>query len=440
MEVCTWPARGVALQAILFLVLAAPLGASPQNGAKPPANLGDASLEELMNVEVTSVSKKDEKLSQTAAAIYVITQEDIRRSGATTIPDLLRMAPGLDVAQIDTNIWAVSARGFNSRFANKLLVLVDGRSVYSEIFSGTFWDSQDMVLEDIDRIEVIRGPGATMWGADAVNGVVNIITKPAKDTQGGLMSAAGGAGERGFGELQYGGRLGSQGYYRAYAKTLDRGPELATDPGEAQGDWSTAGGGFRLDWNTSPRDSVLAEGNIYGSGGRREIDQVMPAPPFSTENVGRAEANGGSLMSRWQRRLSNGAEIGVQVSYDHAYRDALAFRFTENVADVDFHYRLPLGERNSLVWGLGYRFTDLAMNGTFGVNLSPQNRQDNLFQGFVQDEWALIPDRVTFTAGSKFEHNPFTGFEIQPGMRLAWTPAPLHTFWVAVSRAVRTPA
>lgn len=426
--------------AVLLVSLAVSDAVGAPAGPKIPGNLGDASLEELMNVQVTSVSNKAEKLSRTPAAIYVITQEDIRRSGATTLPDLLRMVPGLDVAQIDTSTWAVSARGFNGRFANKLLVLVDGRSVYSELFSGTFWDAQNLILDDIERIEVIRGPGATTWGANAVNGVINIITKPAKETQGTLVSSAAGssAGLRGFGEFQYGGPVGSKGYYRAFAKALDQGPAQTTNPIAAQSDWMGETGGFRMDLNLSPVDSLLMEGAVYGSSASREIDVVTPGPPFLSPKVGQAGTNGGSFMSRWHRHLSNGSEMGVQLSFSHASRDDLDVAPSENMTDLDFHYRMPVGERNSFVWGLGYRFTDLSIDQGFGVQLGAPHRQDSLFQGFIQDDLSLVPDRLTLTVGSKFEHNPFTGFEFQPGMRLAWTPEARQTLWVAVSRAVRT--
>jgi iron complex outermembrane receptor protein len=240
---------------VVSLTVAWTVVAGPQDQPHP-ADLAEKSLQELLNVEVTSVSKKEERLSQVAAAVYVITQEDIRRSGATKIPDLLRMAPGLDVAQINTNTWAISARGFNDKYANKMLVLVDGRSSYSEVFSGTLWNTLDMVLEDIERIEVIRGPGATMWGANAVNGVINIITKQAKDTQGTLVSAGGGNSERAFGEARYGGAAGSQGYYRVYGKSFDRGPSAASDGSGDDGNWSGFQGGFRPACTGSPIPSA----------------------------------------------------------------------------------------------------------------------------------------------------------------------------------------
>ncbi|MEO7144603.1 MAG: TonB-dependent receptor [Bryobacteraceae bacterium] len=350
------------------------------------------------------------------------------------------MVPGLDVAQINTNSWAVSARGFNDKYANKLLVLVDGRSVYSELYSGTEWDVQNPMLEDIDRIEVIRGPGATVWGANAVNGVINIITKSSKDTQGALAVAGAGATERGFGEFRYGGQLGSSGYYRAYAKTFDRSPLGGAGGGSTEGDWSGVRGGFRMDWNASPRDVLMVEGDSYSSGLHRTIDSLTLMAPFDGTRAGRAQSDGATLLTRWRRRLANGSETVLQISYEHSGRQELFAAPALDIVDADFQDTMPVGKRNSIVWGVGYRFTGLQVAGHGGMPFPTQSRQDNLFDAFVQDEIGLAPETLTLTVGSKFEHNPFSGFEVQPSARLAWTPGARQTLWAAVSRAVRTPS
>lgn len=405
-----------------------------------PKKLADASLEELMSIEVTSVSKKEEKLSDAAAAVFVITQDDIRRSGAATIPEVLRLVPGLDVARIDTNEWAISARGFNGKYANKLLVLVDGRSVYSELYSGVYWDVQDMMLEDIDRIEVIRGPGATMWGANAVNGVINIITKSSKDTQGALLSTGGGDAERGFGALRYGGKMGTNGTYRLYGKAFDRSPLPHADGTTGDGDWSAERGGFRADWTPSARDSFLAEGDIYHSGLDRNFPMLSLTPPYQQDIAGSVIANGGSLLTRWQRNVSAGSHLALQVSYENSNRRDAQLDQQFNVTDIDFQHRFRLSDRNWFEWGLGYRFTDVKIEPISTISFNPPRRRDSLFQGFVQDDFEIVPGRLTLTFGSKFEHNPFAGFEAQPDIRMAWKLESRQTVWAAASRAVRTPS
>jgi iron complex outermembrane receptor protein len=285
------------------------VGSAEQPPGKP-RDLTALSLEELMNIEVTSVSKKEQKLSQAAAAVYVITQEDIRRSGATSIAEALRMAPGVQVARMNGSKWAISARGFNGRFANKLLVLIDGRSVYTPLFSGVYWDVQDTLLEDIDRIEVIRGPGATMWGANAVNGVINIITKAASQTQGGLVSAGGGTEERGFGGLRYGGPLGPNSHYRLYAKYSKRN-HLWTESGlGAPDEWDALRGGFRMDLNLSRHDSLTLQGDLYRNQEAQRLDLVSLSPPFRRSLRDDYKPAGGNVLGRWRHSWKGSEKIG----------------------------------------------------------------------------------------------------------------------------------
>lgn len=408
-------------------------------------DLTSKSVEDLINIEVTSVSKKEERLFQTAAAVYVITQEEIRRSGMTNIPELLRLVPGLEVARIDGNKWAITARGFNKRFANKLLVLVDGRSVYTPEFSGVYWEVQDLMLEDIERIEVIRGPGGTLWGANAVNGVINIITKRAEDTQGGLLVAGGGSEERGQGGLRYGGKLSDRAHYRVYGKYYNR-AGLADAAGAAANDGQEAvRGGGRLDWKLNDRDTLMIEGDLYHTD-LRETSILFSlhsladplVPPVNT----RGEFNGGSLLGRWARTFSERSDMALQVYYDRFDRDIYDLSVTINTFDADFQHHVAMGRRHDLVWGLGYRLNaDRIGSDPYGaVSYDPEARKTSLFSAFAQDEITLAKDRLRLTLGAKLEHNAFSGFEAQPSARLLWTPRPHQALWGAVSRAVRTPA
>lgn len=403
--------------------------------------LTETSIEDLMNIQVTSVSKRPQKLSDAAAAVFVITRDDIRRSGATSIPEILRMAPGVQVAKIDSNQWAISIRGFNSRFANKLLVLIDGRSVYTPFFSGTYWDVQDTVIEDIDRIEVIRGPGATLWGANAVNGVINIITKHTQESQGGLLVAGTGVGEeRGFGALRYGARVGDDTYYRFYFKGFDRdnGVNAAGDKGADA--WNVLRGGFRVDSEKTGRDTLTLQGDIY-KGKEGEVFTVpLLEPPYSETMDSTTNVGGGNLLTRWKRKFSSNSDMALQLYYDRTERDTALFGETRDTTDVDFQNRVMLGDSNEIVWGLGYRFSHSGFDNKRAVTFTPDRRNDEVFSAFIQDDIAVVKDQVHLIVGSKFEHNNFTGVEIQPNTRLIWTPDNSHTLWAAASRAVRTPS
>ncbi len=424
----------------LCVLLLAPL-ASVARAQKPPEDLTTVSIESLMQMEVTSVSKKQEQFSQTAAALYVITQEDIRRSGATSIPELLRMVPGLDVAHIDANTWAISSRGLNDRFTSKMLVLVDGRTVYSPLFSRVYWDVQDTLLEDIERIEVIRGPGATLWGANAVNGVINVITKHAQDTQGGLVSAGAGNQERGFGAFRYGGQLSQRGYYRFFAKYFDR-DAFANASGQPAADsWSILRGGFRTDWTLSARDSLTVQGDFYnGSVGEALPNGISLSPPMTVSFNDRAHVAGGNLLSRWNHAFSPRSETTLQLYYDLSDREDSQVDEDTRTIDLDFDHHLAFGGRHDVVWGFGCRFIADQTAGSLSLSFHPSDRADGLFSGFVQDEVVLVPGRLRLTLGTKLEHNAYTGFEVQPDVRLVWTPHSRHVIWGAVSRAVRTPS
>ena len=425
------------LESLLLLALAAPFVLL---GQKPVSrDLTDASLEDLMNMEVTSVSKKEQKLSKTGAAVFVITQEDIRRSGATNIPDLLRMVPGADVAQIDANKWAISLRGFNDRYADKVLVLIDGRSVYTPSFSGVYWDQQDVPLENIERIEVIRGPGGTVWGANAMNGVINIITKSAKATPGGLISAGTGSEDVARGLAQYGGRIGQSGAYRVFGEAFKIGNSVSPNGQEAADGWHMAHGGFRTDWDLSPRDTLMVQGDMYRTGESQTITSLMsnalPLPSTFNEQF---STNGGDVLGRWNRTLASGASLSLQMYYDRSDRREQGGGDTLNTVDFDFQHHLTLGSRHDVVWGAGYRVVKDSITPGYATTFIPLDQTTSLFSTFVQDEIRLT-NSLWLTVGSKFEHNAYTGFEYEPSARLVWTPTDRQAFWMSASRAIRQP-
>jgi iron complex outermembrane receptor protein len=405
------------------------------------SSLKELSLEELMEIEVTSPGKKLQKLSDVPAAVYVITNDDIRRSGATSIPEALRLAPGVQVARIDANKWAISVRGFDDRYANKLLVLMDGRTVYTPSFSGVFWDIQDTMLEDIERIEVIRGPGAALWGANAVNGVINIITKKAEETQGGLIAAGGGTEERGFGGMRYGLKIGSEAYARGYIKYLNRDGGVNGSGKDTADNWDVLRGGFRLDWQGSQGDSLTFQGDLYDGSYGTTGDVPLLSPPYMQKTDDHGWTFGGNLLSRWEKVLSPTSELALQAYYQRDERgDIEVKKYVEDTIDLDFQHRFHLGESQDIMYGAGYRYIHDRLTDGFLISLSPDHQSRNLFSAFLQDEITLIPDLLRVTLGSKFEHNDFTGFEVQPDFRFLLTPHPRHTIWGSISRAVRTPS
>jgi iron complex outermembrane receptor protein len=423
--------------ALVFLGLAAPLLLF---GQKPVSrDLTGASLEDLMNMEVTSVSKKEQKLSKTGAAVFVITQEDIRRSGSTNIPDLLRMVPGADVAQIDANKWAIGLRGFNDRYADKVLVLIDGRSVYTPSFSGVYWDQQNVPLENIERIEVIRGPGGTVWGANAMNGVINIITKSAKSTHGGLISASTGSQDVARGLAQYGGRIGQSGAYRIFGEAFKIGTSERPGGGEAVDGWHLEHGGFRADWDLSPRDSVMVQGDMYRTGESQTFTTLLanslPLPVTLNEQF---STNDADVLGRWNRTLGSGASLSLQMYYDRSDRREQGGGDTLNTVDFDFQHHLVLGSRHDVVWGAGYRLVRDSITPGYATTFIPLDQTTSLFSTFLQDEIRLT-NSLWLTVGSKFEHNSYTGFELEPSARLVWTPTDRQAIWMSASRAIRQP-
>jgi iron complex outermembrane receptor protein len=429
---------------VLLLALAGSLLVDPAPAApQPPADLTALSLEELMDVEVVSVSKRAEPISSAAAAVFVLTREDLRRSGATTIPEALRLVPGLQVARIDANKWAISARGFNGRFANKLLVLLDGRTVYTPLFSGVLWDVQDTLLEDVERIEVIRGPGATLWGANAVNGVINILTRPATDTQGTLVTAGGGAEERGFVAARYGGLLGAATAYRVYGKLFDRDAGVEVGGGEAADAWSVGRGGFRLERTLSEASALTLQGDGYrGEVGSALVVADVAALPNARQRTIRADdaIEGGNLLARWRHERRSGSEMRIQLYLDRTERDTAVVDETRDTWDLELQYAASATARQRLIWGLGFRRTADDIDGSDVLSFAPASRSDALWSAFLQDEITVVPERLSVIAGTKLEHNDYSGAEVQPTLRALWTPRPGHTVWAALSRAVRTPS
>jgi iron complex outermembrane receptor protein len=431
---------GAAGLILSYILSPFPAIASEETGAIPD-DLTELSIEELLNISVTSVSRKPQKLSDAVAAVFVITQEDIRRSGATSIPELLRMVPGLEVGRLDANKWAVTSRGFSGRFANKLLVLFDGRSVYTPLFSGVYWDRQNYILEDIERIEVIRGPGASLWGANAVNGVINITTKRARDSQGGLVTGGYGAHQEGFGGARFGGKIDADTWYRVYSKYYHHGG-FGADLGGSGADWEYFINGFRVDRDVTERDSVTFQGDVL----QRANDETysipsITSPPLSEQLDSEVDFSGGNLLFRWNHTLSSSSNTVFQSYYDGGRNDDdLLLSEDHNTFDLDFQHQFRPAERHSIIWGLGYRFSRSDIDDTDVIQSDADCFKDHLFSAFLQDEIALVEGRLNLTLGSKLEHNDYTGFEVQPNVRLLWTPHKDHALWASASRAVRTPS
>jgi iron complex outermembrane receptor protein len=404
-------------------------------------DLTEMSLEALMDMEVTSVSKKPEKQSAAAAAVFVISNDDLRRWGVTNIPDALRRVPGLQVARIDPNKWAISSRGFNGRFANKLLVMIDGRTVYTPLFAGVYWDMQDVMLEDVDRIEIIRGPGGTLWGANAVNGVINIITKPAMETQGNLLAGTLGNEINGIGAARHGGTLQNGAGYRVYARYSDYDKGHSED--HSHDDWHIGQTGFRGDWQHNERNTLTLQGDYYqGKSGEHVMIATGPAgpPPTAVELIDDdTDMEGGNLLFRWSHTHDSESEFVLQTYFDYVDRREAVLNEERSTIDVDLQHQVRLHERHEILWGIGYRHTNHDSRRHPSFRLVPENRDIDLYSAFIQDSIEL-DESVLLTIGSKFEHNDFTGFEYQPSARVAWTRDDNQTLWAAVSRAVRTPS
>ena len=407
----------------------------PQAGYRELKRL---SLEELSQLEITTVSKEPSRAFRTPAAIYVMTQEDIRRSGATSIPDILRLIPGVNVAQIDSGKWAVGVRGFQGRLSRAVRVMIDGRSVYTPLFAGVYWEMHHVMLEDIDRIEVVRGPGGTIWGSNAFNGVINIITKNAKDTRGTLVSVAAGTVEQSQVSVRYGAGDDKLSY-RFYGMGFSRAPQYHRD-GRDFDDWRMGQFGFRADWNPNDRDSFTFSGDSYGvlSGSKLVLNSFSPPANPAVEDNGLF--SGQNLRAVWARRFASGSDMRLETYWDRTDRQDLNYREVRNTIDFDFIHHIPF-QRHDVIWGLGARTSPSEFfQTTQTVDFLPHQQTYNVFTGFLQDEIALAPEKFYLTIGTKLERNTFSGFEYQPSARFTWSPTPTHTIWGAVTRAVRTPS
>ncbi|NLF06410.1 MAG: TonB-dependent receptor [Pirellulaceae bacterium] len=398
-----------------------------------------------MDIAVTSVTREESTVGRSAAAVFVITQEMIRRSGAKSVPEALRMAPGLEVAQINSSTWAITSRGFNGSFANKLLVLIDGRTVYTPVFSGVYWDAQDVFLEDVERIEVVRGPGGTLWGANAVNGVISIITKNAKDTQGAYINVAGGSVARSTENVRYGGQIGEDCYYRIYGKYLDNSPfHNRYDDGSGRDAWNQGRFGFRSDWDIGGDRTnmltILGEHYVGNSGGQATFTSLTP--PYSYNQYGNTYNTGQHLLARWNHVCSEDSDWTLQSYFDNFQRDTILNAERIRTFDLDFQYRFLLNDRHKIAWGAGYRYIQdhLPSNSPFTLSSIPASRNYYVASQFVQDEITLSPDLLQLILGCKLEQNSYTHFEYQPTIRAMYTPDRKHTLWGAVSRAVHTPS
>ena len=397
------------------------------------------SLEQLSKIDVTSVSKEPVTVARTPAAVYVLTQEDLRQSGVTTIPEALRLVPGVEVARIDSSKWSIGVRGFGSRLSRSVLVLIDGRSVYTQLFAGVYWEVQDTLLEDVDRIEVIRGPGGTIWGANAVNAVINIITKNARDTKGILATIGGGNVDQGTGAFRYGGNR-KHIDFRVYGKGSSRGPEFHPDRDRFDS-WQMGQAGFRADWKGPSRDTLTVQGDIYDADDGEDVVVSQYSPPSAATVVGAAEVSGGNLLAQWNHTVSGGSDFHLQAYFDRTVRHEASFAESRNTIDIDFLDRMTLPLHQTFLWGLGARFSPGNATPVIPTILFiPNQRTDKLYSGFVQDEIPLIGDRLSVTLGSKILHNIYTGFELQPSARLLWTPTANQSFWAGFTRAVRTPS
>jgi iron complex outermembrane receptor protein len=422
----------------IALLLCFARAAGARIGPDDGQSLKELSLEDLGNIEVTSVSKDAEPVRRTPAAIYVITQDDIRRSGATSLPEVLRLAPGLDVARIDTAHWSVGVRGFGDQFSKSVLVLVDGRSVYTPLFAGVMWAPLVLPFDDIERIEIIRGPGGTIWGANAVNGVINIVTKSAADTAGLAASMTTGNVDRAVGAFRYGGSKNGVSY-RVYGKGVRREPQTHSD-GRTFDTWRFGQGGGRADWSND-RDAITVQADVYDGALGQSVGVGVYAPPAQLTLYDPLDTSGGNVLARWRRTLGDASHLQIQAYFDRTTLLGPQIGETRNTFDVDVLHRLPLGSRQSVTWGGGVRVSPSSITQTVAtLDVTPRDHTATIYSAFAQDEIAVAGDALTATVGTKFEHDTYTGLEVQPSARLLWTPTPRHTLWTSLTRAIRTPS
>lgn len=396
-------------------------------------------LTQLMNIRVESATKRPQTLADTAAAIYVISSDEIRRSAATTLPEVLHLAPGVEVARINGSTWAVTVRGYQSQFANKLLVLIDGRSVYTPLYSGVYWDSQMPMMDDIDRIEVIRGPGSSLWGSNAVHGVINIITKHSADTQGHLLTAGAGDVEKGYARYR-GGHEFDSGAFRYYAQYRKQDESIDAVTGEdARDDYETLSAGFRTDWQSANQDRFTLQGDYMEADKNNNISlhpYVEQQVPNVREDIGSENAN---MLFRWQHPYAGGNSHVLQTYVDWADRNESTYRYERTTIDIDYQFNHLKNNWHQLTWGFSYRWITDDYEGTYAFDLLEDELEYDQATAFIQDEF-FITDNLTAILGVKLENTEFTDFEYQPTARILWNSSDELTLWGAVSRAIRTPS
>ena len=413
-----------------------PAAASTDTVGKEADELADLSLEELMQIEITTFSRKPMALSATPAAVFVVSKDDIARSGARSIPDMLRMVPGVQVAQADASSWAVTARGSNGLFANKLLVLMDGRTLYTPLYSGVNWDLNDTDISAIDRIEVIRGPGATMWGSNAVNGVINIITRKASAADAGAVDLVAGT-KRDEGQVAYSGALAGA-EFRSYLKYFDRDGFA----GDGNDDWDMVRGGVRIDWSDSGSNALSFSADLYSGHIGESTTTTYLAPPYNAFINERRSVDGGFASMIWNRAVSESSNFQLRMSYDKTRQRNVEPNETRETFDIDAQLRFALGERHDIVWGASYRGSHDDTAESFTISFDPDSRTQRLFGAFIQDEIKLIGDELFLTVGTKLEDNSFSNndLEWEPNVRLSWLATESQTLWASVARAVRVPS
>jgi iron complex outermembrane receptor protein len=435
----TWGLAGVLLLAGVAVSLSEQDTPSGINTNDLAINITGMSLEDLLKIEVTSQAKRPERLISTPAAITVLTPADIANSGAVYLPDVFRFVPGMQVAKFDASKWAIGVRGFNGRVSQKLLVMIDGRTVYDPLFSGVFWEAQDLVLEDIERIEVNRGPGGAIWGANAINGVINIITKHAKDTQGGLMSLGAGSEQTYFQSTRYGWQPVEKLYLRVYTKSHET--QEGYRKGGSHDDWRSGHVGFRMDWEPRAEDSFMVQGDLYDTVTGNNVPPAAPGFPAITDKPYQdVRLSGGNVLGRWTHRFSDVNDMQLQAYFEHFEYDDLSLSKRRNTGDIDFQDHFNAGGRHDVVWGLQFRQTSDEIENGPVLGLHPSERTDQLYSAFGQYELTVIPDLLRVTAGAKVENNDYSGTEWQPSIRASLTPDDTHTIWASVSRAVRIPS
>lgn len=412
----------------------------PAVGVPGPEDLSQLSLAELLDIPVTVVSRTSSPLSQTAGAVHVITQDDIRRSGSQSVAEALRLAPGMEVAQVNSVNWAVSSAGFNDTYANKLLVLRDGRSLYTPLFSGTYWNQQTTILPDIENIEVVLGPGASVWGANAVNGVVNVVSKSAFDTVGTLVQTGGGTEQLGRATVRHGALLGEDLAFRVYAQQQFHDDSRTPSGDRANDRFESTLGGFRLDWREPGEAEFMLNGEIHRSVGDAAAVTPIYAPPYVQTVFDEDRNLGGFLLGRWRRHFSEGSALTVDAYYDATRMDHPQFEEDRDIGEIGLQYVAELGEIHRLSAGLNYRVVADDYRTVGAVLIDPPSDVRHLPSAFVQDEIELLPERLTLTLGTKVEGVEGHGVEVQPAARLAWTPVKTVTVWSAVARAARTPS